>query len=282
MASSVAPWTCPGCGTAVTTAFCPACGERPVAPLDLTVRGLGAQALKVVAGLDGRLMRSLRRLVASPGSLTAAYIAGLRKPLVGPFQIFLFANIVFFAVQSLTHVRIFSSPLASHLQLQDWSPLARALVTDRLAAKQTTLALYAPVFDHAVVLNAKSLVVLMVLPFALLLPLVFHASRRPFATHGAFALHTYAFLLLWFCIDIALASLQQAFGGGGLASQAVDTALTLLNLAVCALYVFVAAGRVYGGPAWRRAVQAVVLSVAVVFVTLGYRFAVFLITLYTT
>ena len=266
----------------MTAAFCPTCGERPIAPPDLTLRGVAAQFMKVIGGLDGRLARSLRRLVTRPDTLTTAYIAGLRKPLIGPFQLFLFANVVFFVAQSLTHIRIFSSPLSSHLQLQDWSVQAQVLVADRLAAKQTTLALYAPLFDQAVVLNAKSMVVLMIVPFTMLLPLVFYGSRRPLATHVVFALHTYAFLLLWFCVDLGIAALHQAFGGAGLASPAVDIALTMGNVVVCSVYVFLAAGKVYGTSGLRRAVQAGALAIATGFIVLLYRFAVFLITLYTT
>ena len=96
MATAVIPWTGPGCATVVATAFCPGCGERPISSIDLTARGVASQFMKVVGGIDGRLVRSLRRLVASPGSLTAAFVAGLRKPFIGPFQLFLFANIVFF------------------------------------------------------------------------------------------------------------------------------------------------------------------------------------------
>jgi hypothetical protein len=46
--------------------------------------------------------------------------------------------------------------------------------------------------------------------------------------------------------------------------------------------VYLAAGRVYPGRAALRAMQAIVVAVVVGAVILGYRFAVFLITLYTT
>ena len=173
-------------------------------PPDLTVRGVFAQLVKALSGIDGRLLRSLRTLVRHPGTLTTAYVAGRRKPFIGPFQLFLVANVAFFTAQSLTHMRIFSSPLDSHLYHQDWSAAAQRLVAHRLASSDMTLERYAPLFDQAVVLNAKSLVVLMVVPFALFLPLLFLRSRRPFATHVSFALHLYAFVLLLFCVALAI------------------------------------------------------------------------------
>ena len=281
MSATPAVWNCPSCRKPVDTPFCPTCGERPVRPLDLSAKGIAAQALKTVGGLDGRVLRSLRELLMRPGELTVAYQEGRRKPLVGPFQLFLLTNVVFFLAQSLTHTKIFSSPLDSHLHHQDWSALAQQLVAKRLAATHGTLERLTPLFDQAVVLNAKSLVVLMVLPFALLLPLLFRSSRRPFAVNVVFSLHLYAFLLLLFCAALGIVAVDRWLGGPGLDAAWMDNTLTAVNLLACVAYVFVASGRVYGGGTAGRLVKALVLGGAVGAIVLGYRFAVFVITLYT-
>jgi hypothetical protein len=70
-----------------------------------------------------------------PGALTIAYLEGPRKPYISPFQLFLISNLLFFAVQSITHDKVFSTPLDSHLHGQDWSELARDPVENRLAEK---------------------------------------------------------------------------------------------------------------------------------------------------
>ena len=275
------PWTCPGCGAAVATPFCPTCGERPVSPFDQTARGMLAQLVKVVGGIDGRLVRSLRRLIASPGFLTEAHGRGLRKPFIGPFQLFVFANVVFFAAQSLTHINVLSSPLESHLQRQDWRDYAQQRVAERLRAKGTTLERYAPVFDRAVAFNAKALVFLTALPFAALLPFVFYRQRRPFLTHVVFALHAYAFLLLLFCAGLLVAAIDRSAGGSGLDSPRMDNILTALNLGIFGTYLYLAAGRAYGVAGWSRGLAALALALAAGFIMLGYRFVVFLITLAT-
>ena len=274
-------WTCPNCTASVSTPFCPGCGERPVGPLDLSLKGIAAQLLKSAAGLDGRVMRSVRALLRHPGSLTVAYAEGRRKPFVGPFQLFLIVNIVFFAVQSLTHTRVFSSALDSHLHQQDWSALAQDLVAAHLASAHTTLDRFAPLFDRAVVLNAKSLVIAMAAPFALLLPLVFARSGRPFSVHVVFALHLYAFLLLLFCVALGVAAVDTALGGGGLASARIDNVLTALILAAATVYLHLASGPVYGVRGWSRFARALLLAIAVGAIVVGYRFAIFLVTLYT-
>ena len=80
---------------------------------------------------------------------------------------------------------------------------AQQLVAHRVESLHTTLDRYAPVFDEAVGVNAKSLIILMVLAFALIPPLVFYRSHRSFGTHLVFSLHLYTFLLLLFCVALA-------------------------------------------------------------------------------
>jgi len=280
--TTVAAWTCPSCRGVVATAYCPDCGERPLRPQELTLHGLAGQAFEALTDVDGRLLRSVRALLLQPGSLTLAYGEGRRKPFIGPFQLFLLANVVFFAVQSLTHTRVFSSSLDSHLHHQDWSALAQELVGHRLAAANTTLDRFAPLFDRAVVLHAKSLVIAMAVPFALLLPIVFLGRRRPFSIHVVFSLHLYAFLLLLFCVALGIAAVDVFFGGGGLASARIDNVLTGLILVGSTVYLYLASGRVYGVAGWSRIARSLLLALAVGVIVVGYRFAIFVVTLYTT
>ena len=249
-------------------------------PRDLTLRGLFDQLIEAFSSLDGRLLRSFRLLLTRPGALTLAYSAGRRKAFAGPVQLFLIANVLFFAIQSLTHTNVFSSPLADHLHHQDWEAVAQRLVAHRLETLGTTLDLYEPIFDRAVVVNAKSLIVLMVVPFALLLPIVFYRDRRPFVTHAVFAFHLYAFLLLLFCAALGVAALDVGLGGAGLQSSRLDKLLAIANLAGSAAYLYVAMGGVYGSRGATRILKAITLALAVGVIALGYRFVLLLITLY--
>jgi len=229
-------WTCPTCNIPVTTHFCAHCGEEPLAPRDLTLRGLGEKLLHALTSIDARTMRSAWKLLRHPGELTLAWTRGVRKSYVAPFQLFLIANILFFGVQWLTSENVFSSSLDSHLHHQDWGDLAQSLLARRLEATHTTLEQYEPVFDRAVVLNAKSLILLMTIPFALILPLAFFRERRPFMTHVAFSLHLYTFLLLLFCVALLLARFSELLGFGGLDVPRVDNVLSIANLVACTVY----------------------------------------------
>ena len=280
--TAIEAWLCPTCKVEVRTPFCSQCGERPILPRDLTLRGVFDRLLHAITSVDGRLIRTVWRLLRHPGTLTMAYMEGGRKPHASPFQLFLVANVFFFAVQSLTSTNIFGTSLESHLHHQDWGSLAQSLLERRLEKTHSTLELYAPLFDRAVVLNAKSLVFLMVLPFAVLLPLMFLGSRKPFMGHVVFSVHLYAFLMLLFSLAVLAAGVHVLFGGAGLSSPKVDNVLSVINFGACAAYLYAAMGPAYGASGWLRAVKALVLAIAVSAIVLGYRFVLFLITLYGT
>ena len=93
-------------------------------------------------------------------------------------------------------------------------------------------------------------------------------------------MHLYTFLLLLFCLALLVAELSKVLGLGGLEAPRVDTLLSVANLAVCAVYLYAAIGPVYGARGPWRVVQAALLALAVGAIVLGYRFALFLITLY--
>src|SRR4051812_7015033 len=108
-------WTCPACQASLATPFCARCGEEPLAPHDLTLRGLLEKAIHAVTSIDARTVRSAAKLLRQPGELTLAWSRGVRRQYVAPFQLFLIANVIFFALQWLTKENVFSSSLASHL-----------------------------------------------------------------------------------------------------------------------------------------------------------------------
>jgi hypothetical protein len=278
----VLSWDCPTCKNPVVTAFCPGCGERPAHKREFTLLGLLEQGARIFTHIDGRLIGSFRLLLGHPGILTAAFLHGQRKPYIGPFQIFLIANVVFFAVQSFSNMKIFSNSLDFRLHGQLWSDFGQTLVANHLATTGRSFEQYAPVFDQAIGVNAKSLIGLMVPVLALCPPLVFWRSRRPLAVHVVFALHFYAFLLMLFCGPLAAMSLDALFGGDGIMSQRTDDITSLTLWAACAAYLYFAIGPVYGARGGLRLLQTLVLAVAATFIFFLYRFALLPITLYTT
>jgi uncharacterized membrane protein len=275
-------WTCPSCKRENATPYCASCGERRRDGRDLTLRGLFGQAFEALTSIDGRLLRSFRCLIAQPGVLTVAFLDGRRKPFLGPVALFLVANVLFFGAESLSGGIVFTTPLASHLEQQPWSGLAQTLVARELASHHTTAEAYAPRFDGAIALHARSLILLMVVAFTPLTAAVFRRSHRPFAAHAVFSFHLYAYLLLLFSIATAIPAAAVPFGGQRSLSRNLDTVLSIALLIACGVYLYRAIATVYGGGRASRAAAAVGLTAGVVVIVLGYRFVLMLITLYST
>lgn len=279
-------WNCPTCAQPCRSRYCPDCGERAPHAHDLTVAGFAEHAVEEFAHVDGRVFRTFRSLVRHPGELTESYVRGRRKPVLGPLQVFIIANLIFFGFQSLFHASVFSRPLASQVSEQYYKRLATQLVDARLEALQTSREEYAPAFDHAAVVNAKSLIILMTPPIALLSSLLFYTRRRPFVTHVVFAVHFYAYWLLMFVVAAPILSIAIVvfMKGAGirLAPATMDLVTSLFLVSLAVVYLYAAAARVYGERGAARALKVGVLSVTAALTVIGYRFVVFVITLYTT
>jgi hypothetical protein len=275
-------WTCPSCDQRRTGRFCPQCGEERLRPHDLTLGDLAIRFAENVSSIDGKLFRSFRWILTAPGALTAAHVRGERRAFIGPLALFFIANGVFVLLQSLMDVHTLSSPLDSHLHEQDWGGLAQTWVAQRLGATGETLAAYSAVFDEAVMFNARALMILMVAAFIPLPLVLFFGTHRSFGVHVVFALHLYVFVLALLCVALLIAEANLLLGGGGLRSVAVDTALSIFNLVACAAYSYLAIGPVYGSGGAPRIAKAAALALAIGAIFVGYRFAIFAITLFTT
>jgi hypothetical protein len=234
-----------------------------------------------LSSVDGKLLRSSRAILVTPGKLTASYVRGERRRFLGPLQLFLIANALFFAVQSLTGMNVLSSTLDSHLHVQDWRELAQSMVTRKLGDDPHALAAFASGFDRAATFNAKALIILMVIAFAPIAASFFWRSRRAAGAHIVFALHLYSFVLIVLCVALAIAEAELLMGGSGLASPRVDTWLSLANLLAFATYIYIAIRPAYGASGVFRFFAASLLALAIGIIFVGYRFVIFLITFYS-
>jgi len=281
-------WTCPTCREERATRFCGRCGEKRLDHHDLTIAGLVGHALESVTHVDGRVFRSVRDLALRPGTLTAAYMRGQRRPYFAPFQMFLVTNVLFFIFQSAMGFQVLSNDLGSHIgtskgSRQLYHAIARPIAERRLAATGRTIEQYTDVFNHAVQVNAKALVVAMVPMVGLVLLASFPRARYPATTATVLALHFLAFFLLIETLLITLLGiptgrLLSALGVGWL----WDPLTSAVVLALCAVWIYKAFRAVYGAPAKSAALKAAGIAASLAPVTICYRFIVFLVTLFTT
>jgi hypothetical protein len=150
---------CANCGAHVADRFCGSCGQSR-GTLDVSVFELLKQLLAEISSADGRVIRSLKILVARPGDLTAEYLAGRRHRFTPPLRLYLATSFAFFAAFLLTR------------------PIDRTYygLGGEVAASG---------YEGAM----ARLLVLMLPLIAVALKLLLLPLRRPFVHHLVFALH---------------------------------------------------------------------------------------------
>lgn len=94
------PAQCPNCGSALTGAYCAACGQA--AHIHRSVIALGHDILHSVYHFDGKLWRTMPELIFRPGRLTRRYIDGERAKFISPMALYLFTVFLMYAVFSFT------------------------------------------------------------------------------------------------------------------------------------------------------------------------------------
>jgi hypothetical protein len=97
---SLPPGTpCPNCSTPLQGAWCHACGQR-AEKYDRSIRHLFVEAVEGLTHADGRIWRTLGRLIVKPGQLTRDYLDGHRAPQIPPFRMVLGVLLLVFCTGS--------------------------------------------------------------------------------------------------------------------------------------------------------------------------------------
>lgn len=277
---------CPTCGADAMRRYCAECGERRVDEEDLSLRRFLGDVLHAVTNLDSSVLRSLAALVRRPGLLTAEHLAGRRRPYVGPLRLFLLCNILFFLLNAVLPMNVFSTRLGDQLRHHPYSgflvglPAVDGMSFGQLMQAPEAYRAYERRFAAVTTTQAKTLVILMVPLFALLSYSAFGRARRYYVEHLVFSLHLYAFvLLLTMAAGVGLRPVLRALAPGGeVPWEVVDTGMGLFMIAVMVPYLAVAARRAFGLGWWRAALGAVVLIPGFLAVLYAYRFILFFTT----
>lgn len=276
---------CPACSAELTGQFCEACGEKRFDHHSLSLGHFFEHAFEAFAHFDGAIFRTLRTLVARPGRLTADYVRGCRKPYLAPVQLFLLMNVLYFAATALNGWNTLNTGLRTHVTGTWHASLAKSMVLKKLASTGMAEAEYVTAFDAKSGTKAKSLVILMVPVFALLVAAVRLRQKRYFVEHLVFSVHFYAFFLLLFAISTSVTTLVLA-GLSGVGVRPGDVAVDLVTSSITLViwWVYLSAAMAETGTRGRMwaAAQGLALTFGAVGVLYLYRFLLFLVGYYTT
>jgi hypothetical protein len=275
---------CPNCGENFRSRFCPNCGERRIAGEDYSLRRFLGEAFNILTSFESNLFRSFATLITRPGKLTAEYFRGRRKSYLKPLQLFVFCNVIFFFAHSYFGFNSLTTPLYVHLNMLPHSRLARHMVDSELRARNMTYDEYRPRFDAAIEGQAKTLVIVMVPLYALVLQLFYWRTRRYYVEHIVFSLHLFSFLLLLIAgMHGALFVAWRARHIFGLDVSLLqsDNFVTLLMLSIFGTYLLFALRRAYRQGKTLAIFKCLALCLSIIPVIQLYRFILFFTTFYT-
>lgn len=285
---SVTPkeWQCPNCGTNVVDKFCPHCGEKKFGAADLSLRHFFTHALGEFFHYDSKIFRSFRLLFTRPGFLTSEYLRGCRKPYLHPFQLFFISNLIYFVLQPHMGWSGLRTTLTLQTKYMPYSSFASSMVSRRIIEKGVSLEAFSHSFDHMVDIQARSLVLIVVLIYSALLAILQWRKKSYFGQHLVFCLHFTAFLLFATFIGIYGGSYWimrlAAMGGVKISILSSDKDLFLVAVILIALYAARALRIVYHDSLPVSLLKGAVMAFAFHYVLNIYRFILFLIALYAS
>ncbi|MEO7457684.1 MAG: DUF3667 domain-containing protein [Gemmatimonadaceae bacterium] len=172
-------------------AYCADCGERQPTRRDFTTRALVAEAASEFVSLDGRLWRSVVALLSKPGFLTQEYFSGRRTRYMRPFSLFVLLNVAFFFVQPYTGM--FHYTYEQYVDSDGRRERAQALRHERHQTEQA----FAQRFNTTLNDQKKSILLVAIPVFAIVLWGLYARSGRSFVEHMVFAVHSYAFMVFY-------------------------------------------------------------------------------------
>jgi hypothetical protein len=275
---------CVACNTRLAGAYCWNCGEKRLGEHDYSLYQFLKHALEACTHFDANIFRGLASLVTRPGFLTSEYLAGRRKSHMGPLQLFLIINVIYFLLQPLIGWNNLTTSLATHLNDEFYSPVARRVADAVMAKSRLTLTDFEARFDRTSLTHAKSLVILMVPMFALALALFYRKAERYYVEHLIFSLHFFAFWLLMTSAVLFLTNLviEASFARRlPFQWQAIEYTSNAVQVLLYIWYFRRACRKVYHEPSGVTFVKAAGLGVSVIYVLKAYRMILFFTTLYS-
>lgn len=250
--------------------YCGHCGQARV-HAHVTLHDIAHEATHEFLHLDGKIGRTLRTLVATPGQLTVDFLAGRRARYISPVRLYLTFSVLFFFLAATFGqlgkdiIKVGSGPTPKGKVVSAPSNIDRRLEHGAKELEHNPNRL-GEELGH----NLPRAMFLLMPFFALLLMLAYRKRQPYYVPHLYFSIHFHAFVFLLLSVVVLLQALHVT------AIDAVADVLTLASLP----YLFVAARRVYGG-GWgvttlKCGTIAIVYWIALMLTILGLVFLVLL------
>ncbi len=239
--SSLPAPLCRACGALAAGHYCSECGAALDGRETPSLKELLHEGVRELTDVDSALLRTFGALVARPGALTHAYLAGPRGRYLRPLKIFFMANLLFFMLAGIWGTGTFATPLRYQIQQPPASSWKAAAVARKLAAEHVDLRQLEARWDATTDAHARTLVVLMIPLYALVFGLLLCWTRRPVVHHVVFAAHFMSFYLLLLSGFVAAFAVMRVLHVPALS----DARWSLIGMAMLSLYTVPAVRRGY-------------------------------------
>lgn len=208
IAAADAPAVCANCGAALQGPFCHACGQS-AEDFERSIGSLIAETIEHLFHTDGRLARTLPRLIFKPALLTRDYLTGHRAEQTPPLRLFLVVVLLFFFAGSLAEMAHPIGPLFisdSPSGAVPTVPSGHLFITQAFAAWLNPRLLFAAAHQREFGMAAGAWLhrlAILLLPISTVgLAVLFRPKRRRIFLfdHAIFAMHSLSFMGLLFSL----------------------------------------------------------------------------------
>jgi hypothetical protein len=228
-APSSHPEHCLDCGQTISGHYCANCGQETTAHT-LTMRELARDAVGEFVSTDSKFFRTLRKLLFSPGALTADYVAGRRERYLMPSRMFLVLSVIFFFVLSLTQSLI-QVPFSENVITMTFE---KGEIQAAFQASGLSQEMFLEKLDSAFTAALPIMLLLMVPLFAGMMRLINLTSGYRFIVHLVFSFHLFSFVaaatVVAFWVLVLLGLVAMVAG-----EEAMDV-LAVILMSVVAIY----------------------------------------------
>jgi hypothetical protein len=244
MRTTLVDSACHNCGALLQGRFCTICGQED-RPLDPSIGEVVGELVREISALDGRILRSVRRLFLSPGFLTTEHFEGRRVAWVSPVRLYLIFSVGYFAITSFTG----ASPLDVNLQVTGDTDQETRQAIQKLGFSSEEEMERA--INYALTTWIPRAMFVLVPFFGWLVSRVRRRSGRKYPHHVIFACHVFAAFF---------GAQSVAAAAGYLAGNAtIAFALGIGSLLYGFIYMVVALRVAYGGTIARALAHSVVV-----------------------
>jgi len=273
--------TCPNCQQDWRDSFCSNCGEQKLKNTDSSFVDLFKQLFSSITEVDNKFIKSFRLLIFRPGQLTVDYFAGIRKSRLTPFQVFIFANIIYFFITGVFNQATFTTPLKYHINSANFihQEIAAEMIETKLLSSGQSYKEYETAFNRVAITQSKTLIFVFIPILTLFLLPLFFNKKIKVVRHIVYAAHFMAFLLLITIVAMPLVqyilSLLNQSSLVNVIGNHHELILTLALFMFFWLYLYLSFKRIFDEHKLILLVKSVLLTGCVYYTLLIYRMFLF-------